>query len=554
MDKTEAKNRHITDMCRGEISRSWAKTERPDPRKARLSTLSKLHKLADRPLENPADADQLVFVPRIPINATEARDMLLFLQEDADGAMYAGYIADELTKETIIIVHGTWAAPEADKRRWYQRPDGTLVDGFVSKLNAALRKHGSRARCWAHCTHGSQIFVWSGKNSWIARTNAAAALGAYVNNLLDQGWCCHIIAHSHGGNVVCEALPEILSASSSWRGSTEPDVSISRHPGLSDWLHREAHNGTVRGTLGKIVTLGTPFMDTRTPVAKRASSQKYVLALPGRSFLLVARLLFGMIFLMIFLAIVAAPLLAVLIVMLIWWTTETIMRLGLRRSISTEGSTSMTVSMGNKGSKPTTAKTGPKFLAIGSVMDEPWQLLHHSQMIKNPMAIQANLLTYLIRSVRAHIMRSIQVARIHGAASYRDLRTTARISLLSSYVALGVASVYTANQTQPFGLSSMITAQLFTVGAVFSAVLLLTGMFGSSSFFSAFMYPFRFCGYCVKAAGGLFNETLTYVVRSRGWSVILAIAMGLEAYRYKLPNVEQFPKYIPDVKYEKHAA
>jgi hypothetical protein len=52
----------------------------------------------------------------------------------------------ELPKETVIIVHGTWAAPDPAKRKWYEpadsRPGG---ESFATKLNAALQERGSSA-------------------------------------------------------------------------------------------------------------------------------------------------------------------------------------------------------------------------------------------------------------------------------------------------------------------------------------------------------------------------------------------------------------------------
>src|SRR5512139_799776 len=143
------------------------------------------------------------------------------------------------SKETVIIVHGTWAAPDQARRRWYQPVDGvSAAEGFVSKLDAALQKRGSPARCWAHCTKGDPIFQWSGDNSWIARTRAASALGDYVAKLRTEGWSCHIIAHSHGGNVVAEALPQIIAPAGSGRD--------------------------------RIVTLGTPFIDTMSQILESA--------------------------------------------------------------------------------------------------------------------------------------------------------------------------------------------------------------------------------------------------------------------------------------------
>lgn len=113
---------------------------------------------------------------------------------------------EEAEKETVIIVHGTYAAPKLGVRRWYQPAEGVpATEGFITKLNDALQKRGSAARCWAHCGQGDQGFHWSGD----------------------------------GGNVVIEALPQI----------TAPLPS--------------------NAPLGKIVTLGTPFMDTMSPVLQR---------------------------------------------------------------------------------------------------------------------------------------------------------------------------------------------------------------------------------------------------------------------------------------------
>jgi hypothetical protein len=120
------------------------------------------------------------------------------------------------SKETVIVVHGTWAAPQEGTNKWYQLNDGTATNGdFLLKLDNALETRGSSARCWAHCANNREIFSWSGNNSWIDRTRAAGQLAQYVGSLLDAGWRCHIVAHSHGGNVVAEALPAIMTSSAS---------------------------------------------------------------------------------------------------------------------------------------------------------------------------------------------------------------------------------------------------------------------------------------------------------------------------------------------------
>ncbi len=84
-------------------------------------------------------------------------------------------------KETVVIVHGTWASPEAGKGGWYC--PGDYTEGFIAKLNTALQKRGSMAQCWAHCHDGNPFFHWSGENSWVARTRAADDLGDHVATL-----------------------------------------------------------------------------------------------------------------------------------------------------------------------------------------------------------------------------------------------------------------------------------------------------------------------------------------------------------------------------------
>jgi hypothetical protein len=75
---------------------------------------------------------------------------------------------EEAPKETVIVVHGTYAAPQSGASQWYQPIEGVPAsEGFIAKLNDALQKRGSAARCWAHCRLGDQGFRWSGENSWI---------------------------------------------------------------------------------------------------------------------------------------------------------------------------------------------------------------------------------------------------------------------------------------------------------------------------------------------------------------------------------------------------
>jgi hypothetical protein len=154
-------------------------------------------------------------------------------------------------KDTIIVVHGTqFTAPQPDVRQWYEPGSD-----FCNKLDAKLEENGLSARCWAHLdeTWGSRhrlrprdpidatkdIFTWSGANSASERSDAAAKLIEYLNQLRGLGWRCHVIAHSHGGTVLHEALR---------RTQYPPGRRSKKGAGPVPWNH------------GNLVTMGTPFI------------------------------------------------------------------------------------------------------------------------------------------------------------------------------------------------------------------------------------------------------------------------------------------------------
>src|SRR5215470_6966805 len=297
---------------------------------------------------------------------------------------------EEPAKETVIIVHGTWAAPEPAAKRWYQQIDGgKLAAGFVAKLDMALQKRGSPARCWAHCPAGNPIFQWSGENNWIARTRAASALGDYIARLRKDGWRYHIIAHSHGGNVVVEALPQIVAASSP------------------------------KETPGTIVTLGTPFIDTMSPIFKRVRRTRTVLnVLSWIAFAIVASVL-------------AIIYYAVAKSLPAWWHGAFVLAfllLAFPPCFRIYQWFSRSAGSGNL------AQAQPRFLAMSSQADEAWQILHHTRNIQNPLAVKSSLLSYLFSSTRSVMARSAQVARIRGARSYGDLGIVARIVMALTHL------------------------------------------------------------------------------------------------------------------------
>jgi len=110
---------------------------------------------------------------------------------------------------TVILVHGTFAAPKAGVTQWYQGDPGTK-DSFAGRVEAALRADGdTRPIVW-------QAFTWSGKNDHGERLKAAAALCEKIQRLQETspGEEICLIAHSHGGNVALKALELVLRGGS----------------------------------------------------------------------------------------------------------------------------------------------------------------------------------------------------------------------------------------------------------------------------------------------------------------------------------------------------
>ena len=234
---------------------------------------------------------------------------------------------EEAAKETVIIVHGTYAAPQPGVSRWYQP-----TEGFSTKLNDALQKRGSAARCWAHCSQGDQGF-YSSANRWIDRTRAASELGSMCANC---GMRVGVVTLSH------TAMAEM----SWWK----------RLPQITTALRSDA-------PLGKIVTLGTPFMDTMSPILQRITSDR-------RGFTRNAWA--SLIFVMLIMVLLAAS---------SWLANFTSKALGFAVAAVVVAAVILFVYFGGKShTAKAIAQMQPKFLAIGSRMDEPWQLLTTCEM------------------------------------------------------------------------------------------------------------------------------------------------------------------------------
>jgi hypothetical protein len=443
----------------------------------------------------------------------------------------------EPIKETVIIVHGTWAAPDPPKRRWYQPIDDWSGDEpFTAKLDAALHKRGSPARCWAHCNVGNPIFSWSGENSWIARTHAAATLADYVTKLRKEGWRCHVVAHSHGGNLVVEALPQ---------------MAVPKSGGLP----------------GQIVTLGTPFMNTMSLMLKRAERQENLLEM----FYWALFWLWAVLVIWIAIFLTSIEIFAFYPTGTLLWTVLAVsmfvtfvaflitrrVHRGIARRVH-RGIRRLHPGIGHAPSSNGDASRGtesPVLLAISSPMDEAWQVLHHLRAIDNPFIVRSSLLSYLASSAHSRILRGEQVAHISGARSFKDMSSIQKYMVaLCDLCAIGGMILILAWTTLYF-IGTILPVVLLKQGfAMLVGAFVAALIFGPTyEFYSAFLSPVRWCvlrAQSLASVGGAFG---TYMVRRWSWPVLLRMAMGLEGYPFKIPLIDrQHPSPVPQnfVKYE----
>lgn len=114
----------------------------------------------------------------------------------------------EPLRETVLLVHGTWANTTSDTLAWWQADSD-----FCSRLNLALENNGCPARCWADVgfilTDRPRVFAWTGANRESDRLAAGHALADTLRWFERVSIRYHLVAHSHGGNVVLRALKDL---------------------------------------------------------------------------------------------------------------------------------------------------------------------------------------------------------------------------------------------------------------------------------------------------------------------------------------------------------
>jgi hypothetical protein len=101
-------------------------------------------------------------------------------------------------KPKVIAVHGTYVADPSDHGdQWWQK--GGALERFLRRDMTDAIDAGDLI-----------VFHWSGENSAIARQKAGADLFRLMQTLERERVSYHVIAHSHGGGVLLEALTEAV--------------------------------------------------------------------------------------------------------------------------------------------------------------------------------------------------------------------------------------------------------------------------------------------------------------------------------------------------------
>lgn len=110
-----------------------------------------------------------------------------------------------------VLVHGTFA----ERERWWRPGDGAMTT-FADRLEKALERRGVAGSVWRPALGAGfacETFAWSGRNRHEDRVAGGRRLAEQLNALAEtlgatpnDPLVANLLGHSHGGNVVLEAL------------------------------------------------------------------------------------------------------------------------------------------------------------------------------------------------------------------------------------------------------------------------------------------------------------------------------------------------------------
>lgn len=401
------------------------------------------------------------------------------------------------SKETIIIVHGTFSAHVAEVPKWWHP---TSRAEFIPRLHQALEARGVAARCWAHCEEGLPVFHWRGRNNWIDRADAAAQLAQYLRDLSRAGWTCHVVAHSHGGNVIVDAL-RIL------RGSGE------------------------ERSVASVVTLGTPFVDVSPSIERQ--QRRSVFDLWSTIYLtLLLVLIYPFVRLWQQNQLTAEKLAGAVVNTLGWLVIFALFLLirhwaiRRKRRVANEGAPNRTLPA----------------LAINSHYDEAWQLLHHIRETVSPLAVTEGIAAYLYRRIKSYLHQRSEIARIFGTVRFGDLKRWQKAICVVFFILVLLAPVIdlVVFAGGEVALPRMVALLLLMYVFGFLVVAILS--LGAKWLMGAYLWPWWYAGFLLQAPLIVPSEIGIYIGRRQSWPILQRLVMGLDGYRFDLPRVSMLPE------------
>lgn len=106
----------------------------------------------------------------------------------------------------VWVIHGTFNAPDENGLKWYQ-PNPSDPHNFCTRLSTALANGPLKDSVWRDVP-ASDVFSWTGDNDHDARVKAAEKLADRIYDLTRHSpkVRLHLVAHSHGGNVLLKAI------------------------------------------------------------------------------------------------------------------------------------------------------------------------------------------------------------------------------------------------------------------------------------------------------------------------------------------------------------
>ena len=185
---------------------------------------------------------------------------------------------------------------------------------------------------------------------------------------------------------------------------------------------------------------------------------------------------------------------------------------------------------------------GIQILAISSVMDEAWQILHHIRSADNPLAVKQSITSYLLASLRSRRSRNSDIDRLLGGDLFDFLGRRAQ-KCITSFQKLVYLLIILSVLFDSFWFFGLVPFLLVLFSLLF--FLFITPAEQRFLMSGSLNYP-QYAGdrqlaQLIEAFSSVPIDVLTYVIRRKGWPVVVAMAMGLEGYRFELPNIEQRP-------------